>query len=199
MDNLSQSEQREKVNGLARARIWFRSIMPSVAMVTAALFIAWLLLRRLEVYRTHDLFWLFGLVTFLSGVLTCSYYGFRALRFLKRRLLWRVRRRLLITYLFVGLTPVVLMVLLGTLAWFAVSSEAMSRVLSSQLATSERQVRARSNELAQAWGRRPHADERSEEVWLKEQMQRLQSDFPGASVALIPRKSHAGSAYPAQG
>ena len=57
---------------------------------------------------------------------TLSYFVFVLLRHLLRRLLWRVRRKLILSYVFIGLIPVVLIVgffvLAGTLTLLSVSS-----------------------------------------------------------------------------
>src|SRR5947199_7042274 len=99
-------------DAFAAAREWMRRVMPRAAVAAGVLYILRLLLRDTEVYRDTPLR-LIGPLTLLVVCVVLVYYGLKALVRLKRKLLWRVRRRLIITYLFVGLTPVVLLLLLG--------------------------------------------------------------------------------------
>src|SRR5215208_6105021 len=109
--------------GAAGGWLWLRRVMPQMAMVAGMLLALWLLLSTTSVFRQTFLGRFFGWITFSAVSLTSLYYGLRALRWLKRKLLWRVRRRLVITYLFVGLTPIILMTLLGLLSAFGGSGQ----------------------------------------------------------------------------
>ena len=62
-----------------------------------------------------------------------SFYGFKVVRWLWRKILWRVRRRLVVTYLFVGLTPIVLLSVLSMMGAFGASAEAMARLIAVQM------------------------------------------------------------------
>jgi phosphoserine phosphatase RsbU/P len=79
-------------------------------------------------------------------------FSILAFRLLKRKLLWRLRNRLIVTYVFIGVTPVVLLVVMalitlygfaGQFAGFVVSSE-----INSQLRSMQAMNAAVSNELA---------------------------------------------------
>jgi sigma-B regulation protein RsbU (phosphoserine phosphatase) len=68
-------------------------------------------------------------------------FSILAFRLLKRKLLWRLRNRLIVTYVFIGVTPVVLLVVMalitlygfaGQFAGFVVSSEINSQLRSMQ-------------------------------------------------------------------
>ncbi len=64
---------------------------------------------------------LFGILQFagLVGlVVSAAYYGHRGFRWLKSKLLWKVRNKLIISFSFVGLIPVVV---LGTIAWISIN------------------------------------------------------------------------------
>jgi len=89
-----------------------------------------------------------GFLTFLALVL----FSILAFRWLKRRILWRLRNRLIVTYVFIGVVPVVLVAamafitlygLAGQFATFVVTSE-----IHSQLSSLEAANAAVSNELA---------------------------------------------------
>ena len=87
-------------------------------------------------------------LAFLAAVLFCIL----AFRWLKRRVLWRLRNRLIVTYVFIGVIPAVLLVamalitlygLAGQFAVFVVTSE-----INSQLRSLEAANAAVCNELA---------------------------------------------------
>ena len=77
----------------ARAREWFRRAMPRVALAAGALFLLRLFLRDTALYSGTPL----GFLTFCLCAAVVLYYGLKLLVRLKRALLWRVRRRLIIT------------------------------------------------------------------------------------------------------
>jgi hypothetical protein len=81
---------------LARVREWLRRAMPRVAVAAAALFILRLLICDTELYRSTPVRFL-GLCTFLAVAATVIYYSLKILVRLKRMLLWKVRRRLMVT------------------------------------------------------------------------------------------------------
>src|SRR5215204_5112010 len=171
----------ERVAGrLARAREWFRRAMPRVALAAVALFLLRLFVRDTSLYRDTP-FGLLGPVTFLVCAAVLLYFGLKLAVRLKRKLLWKVRRRLIITYLFVGLTPVVLLLALGALAATGGSSQAMVRVVTVEIEATERQALEGAKALA---GARlpPNTPEREAEAWLEERAALLRAALPGARV-----------------
>src|SRR5450631_4181311 len=89
-----------------------------------------------------------GFLTFVAVVL----FSILAFRWLRRRILWRLRNRLIVTYVFIGVIPAVLLIamagitlygLAGQFAVFVVTSE-----IHSQLRSLESANAAVSNELA---------------------------------------------------
>ncbi len=167
------------------ARVWLRRVMPGAAVAAALLFVLRMLLDKTWVYGDHFAGRLLGVLTFCVIFAALAYYGLKALLWLKRRLLWRVRRRLVITYLFVGLTPIVLFMLLGLLSAFGGSNQAMSRIVAAQFNTTERQVRENARALADAYARLPPStDARQLQSWLDERVALLQASLPGARVAI---------------
>ncbi len=139
-----------------------------------------------------------GFLTFLAAVL----FSILAFRWLKRRILWRLRNRLIVTYMFIGVIPAVLLVamavitlygLAGQFAVFVVTSE-----IHSQLRSLEAANAAVSNELAArlergdtpaaeslaglrkrdpAWSRRQVC------AWYGEKQLALCNEFKGTSLA----------------
>lgn len=166
-------------------RAWLRRVMPGVAATAALLCILRLLFGRTWLYGDHFVGGLLRFLTIASVLAALAYYGLKSLLWLKRRLLWRVRRRLVITYLFVGLTPIVLFLLLGLLSAFGGSNQAMSRIVAAQFNTTERQARDNARALADAYARLPaNTDARTLQSWLDERTALLQASLPGARLAL---------------
>ncbi len=89
-----------------------------------------------------------GFLAFLAGVL----FFILGFRWVKRRILWRLRNRLIVTYIFIGVIPAVLLVAMaiitlyglgGQFAVFVVTSEIHAQLRSLEAANS-----AVTNELA---------------------------------------------------
>jgi sigma-B regulation protein RsbU (phosphoserine phosphatase) len=166
-------------------RLWLRRVMPHAAIVSSALLVVWLLFGDSQAFRQSSLGSFFGYLTFGAVCLTGLYYGVKALRWLKRKLLWRVRRRLVITYLFVGLTPIILLTLLGLVSAFGGSGQGMARIVTAQVNATEQQTGSSARSLAEAFARLPaNADDRTIQLWLDERAALLRASLPGTRVAL---------------
>jgi sigma-B regulation protein RsbU (phosphoserine phosphatase) len=165
-------------------RAWLRRVMPTAAILSAALFAVWLMIHNSRFYREGILGKLFTLALVLI-YFTAVYYGFKGLRWLRGRLMWRVRRRLVITYLFVGLTPIVLLITLAAMVDFFGLSQVMTRIVKVQLVDKENQAHANARTLAEGFSRLPqNGDARTAQTWLDERVEMLQSSLPGARVAV---------------
>jgi sigma-B regulation protein RsbU (phosphoserine phosphatase) len=158
--------------------------MPRVAVLSAALFAVWLMIHNRRFYREGFVGTLFTLALVLI-YFTAAYYGLQGLRWLKAHLMWRVRRRLVITYLFVGLTPIVLLITLAAMVDFFGLSQVMTRIVKVQLVDKENQAHANARTLAEAFLRLPqNGDARIAQAWLDERVALLQASLPGARVAV---------------
>ena len=183
-DGIRAAGERLKLT-TSRLRNWLRRVMPRVALVAALLFISKWLLGETRFYGENPIGVLLNLVTFLVVSFTVIYYCSKGVRWLKRRLLWRVRRRLVITYLFVGLTPIVLLGVLGFLFAISASIADMPRTVSMHLEDVERRSLSSARALFQGLSRLPaNEDERRVKAWLDEQTALLQATLPGARVAV---------------
>ncbi|MFL6211560.1 MAG: PP2C family protein-serine/threonine phosphatase [Pyrinomonadaceae bacterium] len=159
--------------------------MPRVAVAAAVLFVVRALVRDTALYRASLFGDLFGFVTFLLGTLTVCYYGFKGLRWLKRKLLWRVRRRLIITYLFVGLTPILLLGGLGFLFGYGMALNWMAGSVMTETRSMEQQTLAAARAYTTALAALPpETDARALQTWLDDRSLPLQSTLPGARVAV---------------
>ncbi|MFN2482723.1 MAG: PP2C family protein-serine/threonine phosphatase [Pyrinomonadaceae bacterium] len=168
----------------ARARVWLRRVMPRVALAAALVVLAWVVVKRAGLDRVGAVTVFFDLA-FVAVYLVAIYYGARALRWLKNKLLWRVRRRLVITYLFVGLTPVVLLVALAALAGLVGLNQIVSRVVKINFAAREGQALSAARTLARGFAQQPAAaDAKTIQAWLDERAALLRSTLPGAGVAV---------------
>ncbi|HEX8293681.1 MAG TPA: SpoIIE family protein phosphatase, partial [Pyrinomonadaceae bacterium] len=126
---------------------------------------------------------LLGPVTLFVCAAVVLYFGLKLAVRLKRMLLWKVRRRLIVTYLFIGLTPVVLLLALGALAATGGSSQAMVRVVTVEIEATERQALENAKALAAALARLPpNTTEREARAWLEERAALLRASLPGARV-----------------
>jgi sigma-B regulation protein RsbU (phosphoserine phosphatase) len=168
----------------AVAREWLRRVMPRVALAAVALYILRLLIRDTWLYRETPL-GLVGTLTVLAVCATVAYYTLKLAVRVKRKLLWRVRRRLIITYLFIGLTPIVLLLILGALAATGGSTQTMVRVVTVQLNDSERRALEGARALAEGLASLPaDASDRALQAWLDDRAALLRATLPGARVSV---------------
>jgi sigma-B regulation protein RsbU (phosphoserine phosphatase) len=185
MQKQIEGQRGKAARAFVGARLWLQHVMPHLAVVSLFLLVSWLLLKDTQVFERSFIGTLLGQLTFWAVLLTSVYYGLRALRWLKRKLLWRVRRRLVITYLFVGLTPVILMTMLGLLSAFGGSGQGMARIITAQANATERQTGSSARSLAEAFSRlAPNVDDRAVQAWLVERTAMLRGALPGARAAL---------------
>ena len=159
--------------------------MPRVAIGAAALLALSILVGDNEPIAGSFIGALLSIATFLSVMLTLFYYSYRLFRRFADLLLWRVRRRLVITYLFVGLTPIVLLALLGVISGFGITAEALARIVSSELDLMKEQAAAHASALAGELPPEAGADGKERQrTWLRERERLLQASLPGARLAL---------------
>jgi sigma-B regulation protein RsbU (phosphoserine phosphatase) len=178
--------QRGKLRlALAKMRRWLHRTMPRVAIAAGLLLVVWMFVSDTRFYRETFFGSAFGFICFVAVCLTIIYYGLIALRWLKRKLLWRVRRRLVITYLFVGLTPIILLALLGLLSAFGGSAQGIARIITSQVNATQTQTQLTARTLADSFSRLPaSADDRAIQSWLDERVVLLSASLPGARAAV---------------
>jgi sigma-B regulation protein RsbU (phosphoserine phosphatase) len=137
---------------LTKAGLWPEGRMARLACYLAAMAVVLFALQTiLDLFAASWGNHLGGWIEFLA-FLAAVLFSILAFRFLKRRVLWRLRNRLIVTYVFIGVIPAVLLVtmtlitlygLAGQFAVFVVTSEINSRLRSLEAFDS-----AASNELA---------------------------------------------------
>lgn len=184
---LIKGEAVEKPNASVFARVlrFLRRWMPYVAVAATVCFLLWLLISRFDFYDNSIIGGLFGTLTLLLVTFSLFYYAARLFRWTKRHLLWRVRRRLIITYLFIGLTPILLYTLLGVAAWSGLAPQAMVRLISVQTNRTQMQTLANARLAASDLARLPaNADDAALQTWIDGRAAALQATLPGAQLAV---------------
>jgi len=92
-----------------------------------------------------------GWVSFLT-FLACVLFFILGFRWVKRRILWRLRNRLIVTYVFIGVIPAVLLVAMGIITLYGLGGQFAVFVVSSEINAQLRSMQAvnaaASNELA---------------------------------------------------
>ncbi|MGH9750257.1 MAG: PP2C family protein-serine/threonine phosphatase [Candidatus Polarisedimenticolia bacterium] len=158
-----------------------------MALLAAALLVLRVVAGGTLLFGDHAAGVLLRLLAILLPAVAIIYYSARGLGWLWRRLLWRVRRRLVITYLFVGLTPILLMGLLGFVAAFGISGEGMASVVRVQVDALARQALVASRLVAADLERLPPETpvERTARL-LEERAAALQPFLPGLQFTLDP-------------
>jgi sigma-B regulation protein RsbU (phosphoserine phosphatase) len=79
-----------------------------------------------------------GFLTFLAAVL----FAILAFRWIKRRILWRLRNRLIVTYVFIGVIPAVLLVAMAVITIYGLASQFAVFVVTSEIHAQLRSLEA---------------------------------------------------------
>jgi sigma-B regulation protein RsbU (phosphoserine phosphatase) len=139
-------------------------------------------LLRLVAGSTPAVVGVFDTVASIAVLAGGGYFIVRGMTFLKRRLLWRVRRRLIISYIFIGFVPAMLIVaffLLGGVLLFSNFSaylvQTRFRALAERAASIAETTAA---EIQRAGGRDMSAI-------LARRDEAIGAEFPGASFAIV--------------
>ena len=189
-------------NRLIQAELWPKGRMAKLACYLAGLAIVLLALEKLlGLFAASWSRYLSGWVEFLA---LAAGFLFFVLGFIwvKRRILWRVRNRLIVTYVFIGVIPAILLITMaaitlygmgGQFAVFVVTSEIQSRlrsmessnnVISSELAAHlERGEKPIAASLLGLRQRDSSWDRRSVCAWYDGKKLPLCDEFGGASIA----------------
>jgi len=88
-----------------------------------------------------------GWVTFLS-VLAIVLLAIAGFRWLRSQLLWRLRNRLIVTYVFIGVIPVFLLVVISLITLYLFAGQFASFVVTSDIATHLRSMEAANRAIA---------------------------------------------------
>ena len=152
---------------LRRVSAW----LGRAGMAFAILFIAYIALRLLAPRS-----W-FTTLAGMGGVITGIWLAVRLLRLAMRHAVWRLRNRLIVTYIFIAVVPVLLVVILVALGTWLLSNQLTVYLVTSEL---DRRI-ATLQEAAESVGR---ADQKSR-LALADEVRRLNLDrYPGLEAVI---------------
>ena len=122
--------------------LWPQGRMSRLACYSAALAILLFALEKLLglfslSWGEHLGGWV-SFLTFLAGVL----FFILAFRWVKRRILWRLRNRLIVTYVFIGVIPAVLLVAMGLITLYGLGGQFAVFVVTSEINAQVRSLEA---------------------------------------------------------
>ncbi len=124
-----------------------------------------------------------------------AYFAYRLILLGKRRLLWRVRRKLILSYVFIGFIPAALIVSFFLLSAFLLFYNLSSYLVQSKLRTiaDQAQFLAESTalEIQRSGGRDAAAI-------IARRQDNADTEYPGLSVAVVPAARSCGNASPGQ-
>ena len=127
---------------LIRAELWPQGRMARLACYLAGLAAVLFLLEKLSVL-VH-LSWgehLGGWISFLAFVAFVLFF-ILAFRWVRRRILWRLRNRLIVTYIFIGAIPVVLLLCMGLITLYGLGGQFAVFVVTSEIDAQLRSLEA---------------------------------------------------------
>jgi serine phosphatase RsbU (regulator of sigma subunit) len=157
--------------------------LPGRALVVGAAIRLLASLAQLVVGRTPltDAVGTVGTLALLAGI---TVFAGRLIGLARRRLLWRVRRKLILSFIFVGLVPALLIIvffaLCGMLLFSSISSYVVETRLRGLAEQAQFLAQTTAIELSRSPGRVDLADR------LERKQATLETRFPEASLALVP-------------
>jgi len=125
-------------------QIWIKWAALYVVALELLLFAVQLLTRRVSPAISGSLE---GWVDFLS-VLALVLFAIAGFRWLRAKLLWRLRNRLIVTYVFIGVIPVFLLVVISLITLYLLAGQFASFVVTSDIATHLRSMEAANRAIA---------------------------------------------------
>src|SRR3954466_2451721 len=121
-------------------------------------------------------FWWYNASRIVAGILLFALL----IRWIRQRFLWSLRRRLLVTYFFIGVIPIVLLAVLAGTAFYSIGNQYAASVVTADLHSELDSLRVGSNMLAgeAALAKKP-ATLPASAAW-----QTFHADFPNTEIAL---------------
>jgi sigma-B regulation protein RsbU (phosphoserine phosphatase) len=127
---------------LIKAELWPQGRMARLACYLAGLAAVLFLLEKLS--ALVHLSWgehLGGWISFLIFV-SCVLFFILGFRWVRRRILWRLRNRLIVTYIFIGAIPVVLLLCMGLITLYGLGGQFAVFVVTSEIDAQLRSLEA---------------------------------------------------------
>ncbi|PYQ98049.1 MAG: hypothetical protein DMF94_15710 [Acidobacteria bacterium] len=157
--------------------------MPGRAIVIGLAIKLTVFLVGLAIGRVPAFFTVVDTVAGLAVAAGLVYFAFRVLVLAKRRLLWRVRRKLIVSYMFIGFVPAFLLVAFSLLCAFLLFYNFSSYLVQSRLRALSEQARFLAQSTALEIQR---AGGRDVANILTRRQAALAAQYPGASMAVVP-------------
>jgi sigma-B regulation protein RsbU (phosphoserine phosphatase) len=169
---LQSLRQEYRTHRMARFAVWVAAYGVALGVATRASGVPaklWLL------------FW-------VASIPTAFYYLFRLFRLFRQRLLWRLGRRLVITYLFIAVVPIALILLLVALGAFIINGQFAAFLVALRLRNHFDELRQLNRVVAHEAHQNPSPNprlllDRLEKFYLAELSEHTGS-YPGLEVAL---------------
>jgi sigma-B regulation protein RsbU (phosphoserine phosphatase) len=112
-----------------------------------AIFAVYILYKIAEAFRLKPP--VAGLITLLF-IVAAIYFFFRLLPFIRKRLLWRLRNRLIVAYLFIAVVPVVLLLTMAAITFYLLYAQLGAHLLHDALQERTKQIEAASRAITAA-------------------------------------------------
>jgi sigma-B regulation protein RsbU (phosphoserine phosphatase) len=131
----------------------------------------------------------FGDIAVVAGALAV---GFRLFVDLKQRLLWRVRRKLSVSYIFIGFVPALLIITFFLLCGLLLINNLSAHLIASRLGELEREALLLARQAVVDLERAPTEDQIR--VVLENHQQSAGDRYPGASFLVLPSTNRCAAA-----
>jgi sigma-B regulation protein RsbU (phosphoserine phosphatase) len=128
-----------------------------------------------------DLIGSLGTLTLLLGL---AYYTARLVGLARQHLLWRVRRKLILSYIFVGLVPLLLIIIFGLLCGQLLFGSVSQYIITTRLRSAIEQAQFLAKATAIDVGHIGSSEEIGE--YLTRKQSTLATRYPMASIAVVP-------------
>jgi sigma-B regulation protein RsbU (phosphoserine phosphatase) len=133
-----------------------------------------------------------ALLVRLALLVSLGYFVWRGVQLVRQRLLWRVRQRLIVSYMFIGVVPVTLIVAFflfgGALMFFNVSAYLFKTGVNDIVDEARIAAQAAADEIERSRGTRAAVEA------LQRRFENNEDRYPGLSLALVPRAVENGRA-----
>ena len=169
---------RDGIRGLL-----FRTLPGRAIVIGVAIKLAVILIRAITGGRVPAFLSVIETVGGLAVAVGLAYFIFRLLVVAKRRLLWRVRRKLILSYIFVGLFPVLLLAAFSLLVGLLLFYHLSSYLVQSRLRALGEQARSVAQASAVEIQRSGGHDVAGV---LARRLASIATQYPDASLAVVP-------------
>ena len=156
---------------------------PGRAVIAGSL-VKLLAVIALRVFQGNFVLEVIGTAGTLALIVGLLYFVGRLIALARRRLLWRVRRKLILSYIFVGLVPVLLIIVFFLLCGLLLFGTVSQYIIDARLRAGAEQAQFLARATAMEAARLRSDDEAG--AFLDRKQRLLAERYPEASVAIIP-------------